>query len=124
MLWDYIREHAAGMLGQPRVQPLTLLDLDEFELLLGLVEAGASVIDVLRRKADSAFGQLDIHQWLQHDPAAPREARPSVMEQRMSDMFLDFGDRLGLDASIARLRDAIHDVERQWKTAERPDLKH
>jgi hypothetical protein len=105
ILWDYIDEHRNGMLEQPRVQPLTLLDLDDFELLMGLVEKGASLVDVLRRKSESRFRTFDLQQWLEHDPTAPKEQRSALMERRMGEVFLTFGRRLGFsEEQLAPLR--------------------
>ena len=97
LLWDYVEDNRAELLTQDGVQPLTLLDLDDFELLMGLVESGSSLVDLLRRKTRSEFQRFDLQQWVSRDPLAPREQRPRMMEQRMRDIFLAFGERLGLD---------------------------
>jgi hypothetical protein len=112
ILWDYIEEHREGMLEQPRVQPLTLLDLDDFELLMGLVEAGASLVDVLRRKNGSRFRRFDLEKWIEQDSSAPREQRPALMERRMGEVFLTFGRQLGFsEEQLAPLRERHQSME-------------
>jgi hypothetical protein len=99
MLWDYIEDEAGSRLQQKQVKPLTLLDMDDFELLMGLVDGGASLVDILRRKAESPFRQLDLQQWRANDPTAPAEHRPHVMTERMREVTRALTNQLGIDAS-------------------------
>ena len=39
-LWHHIRTASRGKLTQPGVQPLTILDVGDYEAVCGLVEAG------------------------------------------------------------------------------------
>jgi hypothetical protein len=99
LLWDYIQEQAPDALKQQGVQPLTLLDLDDLELLLGLVEGGASVVDILRRQTDPRYRPFDLRAWQTNDPTAPPERVPSLLSHRMREVFTSVTDLLGLDAS-------------------------
>jgi hypothetical protein len=89
----------AGRLEQRPVQALTMLDLDDFELLMGLVEGGMSLVEVLRRKAESPFRKLDLNQWRFHDPTAPPGRHPRALTMKMTVAFAETVQRLGFDPS-------------------------
>ena len=99
LLWDYVDEQAPDALKQRRVQPLTLLDLDDFELLLGLAEGGTSVVDILRRKTEQRYRSFDLRAWQTNDPTAPAERVPTVLTRRTREVFTSVADLLGFDAS-------------------------
>jgi hypothetical protein len=107
LLWDYIDANAAGLLTQRRVKPLTLLDLDDFEALMGMVEGGASLVNVLERKAGSRFRQFDLQQWMHNDPAAPSEQPPAAaLVAQMDRVFMDVAATLGFDRETVETRKA------------------
>jgi hypothetical protein len=62
-LWAYIRPVVEKSLGQPRVQPLTLFDVEDLEELMGLVMAGHSAIDILRDKTTEHWRELEFSAW-------------------------------------------------------------
>jgi hypothetical protein len=99
LLWDYVQEQMPDALQQKQVQPLTLLDLDDFELLLGLAEGGASLVDILRRKAEPRYRPFDLRAWLTNDPTAPPGRAPSLLNGKMREVFVSVVERLGLDSS-------------------------
>ncbi len=90
-VWKYVRESirddTTGALATARVQPLQLLDIADYERLLGIVEAGASLPDMLARKTAGPFRERDFAAWLYGDSAAPSDgSRPSVLEKRWEAM--------------------------------------
>ncbi len=90
-VWKYVRESikddTTSTLATARVQPLQLLDIADYEKLLGIVEAGTSLPDMLVRKATGPFRERDFAAWLHGDSAAPSDAsRPSVLEKRWEAM--------------------------------------
>ena len=99
LLWDYVQEQMPDALQQQQVQPLSLLDLDDFELLLGLAEGGASLVDILRRKAEPRYRPFDLRAWLTNDPTAPPGRVPSSLNGQMREVFVSVVERLGLDSS-------------------------
>jgi hypothetical protein len=99
LLWDYVQEQMPDALQQQQVQPLTLVDLDDFELLLGLAEGGVSLVDILRRKAEPRYRPFDLRAWLRNDPTAPPGRAPSLLSRQMREVFVSVVERLGLDAS-------------------------
>jgi hypothetical protein len=71
-LWSYIGEHGGTHLRQARVQPLTLLDIADLEVLAGAVRRGQSLIAMLERKTSEFWRRRDLPSWLRGDPGAPR----------------------------------------------------
>lgn len=72
-LWTWIERECAGLLDLPRpacrqaVQPLVLLELEEYERLMGLVQEGAALVDILRRKTDPLWRYRDLKAMLYDD---------------------------------------------------------
>jgi hypothetical protein len=68
--WAYLQKEGGPylQLGPPavsaQVMPLVLLDLEEFEALMGLVEAGHSLVRVLEEKTAGAWVERDFKAWL------------------------------------------------------------
>lgn len=78
-LWAYLDERADRYLKQPKVQPLTLLDIEDYEQLLGLVEQGAALHDLLALKNSPEYQRYELAIWLDKDPRAPKLDRPPKM---------------------------------------------
>jgi|GEM_PF-1535721 len=82
MLWDYVRAHTTGMLAKAKVQPVTLLDPEDFEQLMGLVEAGRDLSAILAGKTVEPYRDLELAVYLNEAPGAPRERpRPATVEK-------------------------------------------
>jgi hypothetical protein len=99
LLWDYVQEQAPALLQQPQVQPPTLLDLEDLELLLGLAEGGTSLVDILRRKSKPRYHAFDLQAWQTNDPTAPPGRVPSLLSGRMREVFVSVADVFGFDTS-------------------------
>jgi len=84
ILWDRIDDRMPDALRGGRVQPLTVLDIGDFELLLGLVAEGESLPSILARKAAGPYRRLELSRLvvdeLRIDP--PLTMRPPVMNER------------------------------------------
>jgi hypothetical protein len=84
--------------GTARVQPLQLLDIADYEKLLGLAKAGEDIPVMLVRKAAGPFRERNLAAWLHGDRAAPSdEPRPSRLESRWEEI----GDRVTQMAKLA-----------------------
>lgn len=84
LLWDRIDEELPPELAAPRVEPLTVLDIGDLELLLGLIRDGQYLPDVLAEKAQGPYRRLDISRWM-HEALRlpiPLVQRPRVLEER------------------------------------------
>jgi hypothetical protein len=93
-VWKYIRdtvkETTSATLAKPRVQPLQVLDIADYERLLGIVEAGSSLPWILERKSSGPFRERDLAAWLHGASDAPSdESRLSVLEKRWDAMSIE-----------------------------------
>lgn len=82
-LWLYIHSKLRGELQQPKVQPLTILDVEDLELVCALVEQGHALHEILARKTQHPWAELELAWWLIRDTAAPHptETRPAYVEE-------------------------------------------
>lgn len=85
-LWQYLRgamdPDKTECFSDPRVQPLQVLDIEDFERLMGMVEAGEDLCTILSRKVAGPFRERDFAAWLHGDPGAPPSARMTVLKER------------------------------------------
>jgi hypothetical protein len=89
-LWDYLHatmdKTKSAPLADPRVQPLQVMDISDYEKLFGLVEAGEDLPGMLAHKASGPYRERDVAAWL-HSPGAPSDTpRLSVLERRWDEM--------------------------------------
>jgi hypothetical protein len=86
LLWDYIRssgdpDKTRVLYEDARVQPLTLMDAEDFEQLCGLIEAGTTAPQILAMKTQEQWRERDFAIWLKQDPDAPSDrVRASLVE--------------------------------------------
>ncbi len=81
-LWDEMRERLGNVLGQPRVQRLTVLDLADVELLAALVERGHGLIEVIAGKAEGLYAELDLRRYVDETPGLDISIRASILDRR------------------------------------------
>lgn len=81
-LWDEIRAQLGSVLGQPRVQRLTILDLADVELLVALVEQGHGLIEVIAGKAEGLYAELDLRRYVDETPGLDLSIRASLHDRR------------------------------------------
>jgi hypothetical protein len=97
MLWEYVRGQSMGMLAQAKVQPVTLLDPQDFEQLMGLVEAGRDLSAILAGKTTEPYRDLELAVYLNDAPGAPRERpRPAAIEALWQDTIKEANAMLDL----------------------------
>jgi hypothetical protein len=84
ILWDRIDERMPDALRGGRVQPLTVLDIGDFELLLGLVAEGHALPSILERKGTGPYRRLQLSRLVVDElhMAPPLTVRPPVMNER------------------------------------------
>ncbi len=74
-----------------RMQPLTLLDPADFESLVGIMEQGEHLIDLLAKKTAEPFRAYDLRWWLANDVRAPKSVgRPRSMVNQVDHDWIDF----------------------------------
>lgn len=112
-LWEYLHakmdKTKAAPLADSRVQPLQVMDISDYEKLLGLVQAGERLPGLLAHKSNGLYRERDFAAWL-HSPGAPSDKpRLSVLETRWEEMT----DRLGHEeagaSGTANASTATHD---------------
>lgn len=91
-LWDRIDAELPPELAGGRVRPLTVLDLEDFELLLGLVSEGRHLPDVLQQKAAGAYRRLGLARFMHEELHLPFPLmqRPPLLEER----WVTLGERM------------------------------
>ena len=72
-VWEWIRRETTGLFSNPKVQPLVLLDLEDFEVLMGLAEHGLSLVELLRRKTAEPYRDLELAMAVRDDPSVPHD---------------------------------------------------
>jgi hypothetical protein len=92
-LWSYITPVVNAALGQPKVQPLTILDLEDLEEVMGLVASGASIVEILRNKTSARWQQLEFAMWFQAT-GKTRYGDESPIDRRQFDIATDAIARL------------------------------
>ena len=89
-LWEYLRDSMdtakAAPLSDDRVQPLQLMDVEDYEKLMGLVQAGENLSAMLAHKVNGPYRERDFAAWL-HSPGAPSDKpRHSLLKVRWEEM--------------------------------------
>ncbi len=84
LLWDRIDVELPAELRSGRVQPLTVIDIDDFELLLGLASEGRHLPDVLGQKARGPYLRLGLGRFMHEELRlpVPLMQRPPALEER------------------------------------------
>lgn len=98
MIYDWIVEEIGDHLQQATVQPLTILDMADWEQLCGLLEAGRWAPDLLERKT-GGYRRLDWRRMVSDDPFLPSDARGSAVVQRADAAFRQMIESFGWDPS-------------------------
>jgi hypothetical protein len=85
-VYDWILAEVGDHLRQPTVQPLTILDMSDWEQLCGLLEADWSAPALLERKT-GAYRRLDWRRMVFDDPFLPNDARASAVVEEAHSSF-------------------------------------
>ncbi|MFZ0383381.1 MAG: hypothetical protein WCD11_21935 [Solirubrobacteraceae bacterium] len=72
-LWQHVATNSRGLLKQAGVQPMKLLDIEDYEVLCYLVEKGYGLNDVLAAVTSPQFLHRELAVWLRDDPSAPKD---------------------------------------------------
>ena len=81
-LHDLIHTHLPEVFSDPRVQSLLVCDPEDLELLMGMVEGGASITDILDRRQRGPYAKLELKRWVLEDSGSPGERRPQYALDR------------------------------------------
>lgn len=102
LLWDQIDADLPESFSDARVAPLTLFDLSDIELWVANAEAGAGLLNVLSRRANSEFRRLELRRFVQAERDLALDARPSMLEHRWDELSLVVARKLGFDEEPIR----------------------
>jgi hypothetical protein len=108
-LWAFIDNAVERSLDQPKVQTLTLLDLEDVEELFGLVIEGHSIVDVLRAKTSELWRDRELAIWMRQGGSGLPDRSP-IAEDNLASAFEAVAVALfeGEDRErLARLKDEI-----------------
>lgn len=85
----YVREALAGkgLLTDPRVEDLCIIDMSELEILEGLAEKGKNPSDVLRQWKASGIANVSLRNHVLRTEGGGRELRPTRMETSVNKTF-------------------------------------
>jgi hypothetical protein len=75
-LHDLIDAALPDVYGDRRVQSLLVCDPEDLELLMGMVEDGGSLTDILNRRQGGPYAKLELKRWVFEDSGSPGERRP------------------------------------------------
>jgi hypothetical protein len=92
MLWDYIGAEAPSLFADARVQPPTLLSIEDYEQALGLVESGKGLPALLGERLGSVYRRMPPSHFL--DAQRPRPGRPSFLDRHTKQAGDDAAARL------------------------------
>lgn len=95
ILWDEIDARLPQELTAARIQPLSVFDIGDFELLLALVVAGHHLPDVLGRKAAGPYRRLEIARFSADELRVDTAVRLPVIEERYHALWHEMREVLG-----------------------------
>lgn len=77
--WRWLKPKIADHLSQAKVQPLTVLDVEDFEALMGAVEHGHSLIRILEGKTTTTYHEYELAIYFGDDPSLGEHAGRSAL---------------------------------------------
>lgn len=82
-LHDLVESELPEIFADPRVQSLLILDSEDLEYLIGIVEAGGYLPDILARRQESPWRRLEFARWANESPGSPgKDSRPSFATEK------------------------------------------
>jgi hypothetical protein len=62
--WQIVEPAMPSALKEPDIQKLVIGDVEDLEMLIGLVEQGHDLIEILRRRQETPYVQLELKRWV------------------------------------------------------------
>jgi hypothetical protein len=66
-LWSYLRPAIENALSWPKIQPLTMFDLEDLEEFAGLIAEGYSGVTILEEKTTAMWHEMEFAAWFRAD---------------------------------------------------------
>ncbi len=113
-LWQYLRDAGAvAALDQPGVQPLTLLDLEDVERLMGLAVESHRLIDILVSKTQGGWAEREFSSWFQVEGLAYGAGESAFIDEASSSSFQALIDVLRGDQTMEEYEARVETVRAQ-----------
>ncbi len=110
-LWQYLRDAGAvAALDQPGVQPLTLLDLEDVERLMGLAVESHRLIDILVSKTQGGWAEREFSSWFQVEGLAYGAGESAFIDEASSSSFQALIDVLRGDQTMEEYEARVETV--------------
>jgi len=93
-LWDAVRDRLPGELQSVGVQPVVILDLEDFEHLMALIEAGHSLTSILEEKTSAQWRELEFALWYQQKEGTIEPPPTSAIDRWFTDAMNAIGQEL------------------------------
>ncbi len=74
--YDWLKEQLPAALKEPGVQPLVVFDLEDLEILMGLVEEGKDMFEMLDAWQTGPFAKLELKRWVSDGLGSPNDTHP------------------------------------------------
>lgn len=114
-LWDYLRDiRALAALERPNVQPLTLLDAEDFERLMGLAADRGTLIEAMESKTQPGWKERELSSWFQVDGRAYGSGESALMGEAFGSLSRELVARL-----LGDMTPTEYEARRQAVLAER-----
>lgn len=97
LLWDRIDGGLPAELGEAPVKPLTLLDMEDLETLLGHVPLGYSLPELLEQKTAGAHRRRNFILFQHEVLGTPNTTRPPLLVERFNEITPLVTETLAID---------------------------
>lgn len=77
--WQILQPSMPAPLQESDVQKVVIGDIEDLELLMGLVERGHDLVDMLAARQETVYGALELKRWVLDEMKAESTTRPSLV---------------------------------------------
>jgi hypothetical protein len=95
LFYDWVQDRRPAALKDPAVQPLFIIDIEDLEILAGLIEAGNDLIEMLESWQSGPFGKLELKRWVLEELDTPSTTRAAHTTQRWNEATEGMKQTLG-----------------------------
>jgi hypothetical protein len=78
LFYDWVQSQLPAALKTASIQPLVILDIEDLEILMGLVEANHDLIEMLESWQTGPYAKLELKRWMLGELGAPDTTRATA----------------------------------------------